>query len=58
MTIEMRHRVYVYGASILAVDGLAYLLAILRTPHIDPLEANFSSTSSEAVRSALSRFCF
>ena len=41
MTIEMRQKVYVYGASILVIDGLAYVLAISRTPHIDPTGSEF-----------------
>ena len=41
MTIEMRQKTYVYGALILAVDGLAYVAAIFRTPHIDPTGSEF-----------------
>jgi hypothetical protein len=41
MKIELRRRAYVYGASALAIDGLAYLLAIFRTPHIDPTGSEF-----------------
>jgi hypothetical protein len=41
MKIEIQHRVYLYGASVLIVDGLAYLLATLRTPHIDPTGSEF-----------------
>jgi hypothetical protein len=41
MTLELRQKLYKYGVSILAVDALMYVLAGLRTPHIDPTGYEF-----------------
>jgi hypothetical protein len=41
MTLALRQKLYSYGVSILAVDTPIYVLAKVRTPHIDPTGYEF-----------------
>lgn len=40
---ELKVRLYAWGRWILMIDALAYILALLRTPHIDPTSFEFSA---------------